>query len=53
MPLFDTSALSDKGDVDDPVSGSGNPALMETPTTKSVCPAGGSQPAVPCKEDTQ
>jgi len=30
-PLFDTSALGDKGDVNDPVSGSGNPALMETP----------------------
>jgi filamentous hemagglutinin family protein len=30
QPLFDTSGLSDKGDVDDPVSGSGNPALMET-----------------------
>ncbi len=31
QPLFDTSGLGDKGDVDDPVSGSGNPSLMETP----------------------
>ena len=49
-PLFDTSALGGQGDVDDPVSGSGNPALMETPAT---CPAGGSQPTVPCKEEKQ
>jgi energy-coupling factor transporter ATP-binding protein EcfA2 len=35
QPLFDTSGLSDKGDVDDPVSGSGNPALMETPPPPS------------------
>ena len=49
-PLFDTSALGGQGDVDDPVSGGGNPALMETPAT---CPAGGSQPTVPCKEEKQ
>lgn len=35
QPLFDTSGLGDKGDVDDPVSGSGNPALMETPPPSS------------------
>jgi len=35
QPLFDTSGLGDKGDVDDPVSGSGNPALMETPPPTS------------------
>ncbi len=35
QPLFDTSALGDKGDVDDPVSGSGNPSLMETPPPPS------------------
>jgi hypothetical protein len=31
QPLFDTSGLGDKGDIDDPVSGSGNPALMDSP----------------------
>ncbi|WP_283938192.1 hypothetical protein [Sphingomonas brevis] len=50
VPLFDTSALGDQGDIDDPVSGSGNPALMETP---AGCPTGGDQPTVPCKEETQ
>jgi len=35
QPLFDTSGLGDDGDVDDPVSGSGNPALMETPPPTS------------------
>ena len=50
VPLFDTSALGDQGDIDDPVSGSGNPALMETP---AACPAGGEMPTVPCKQETQ
>ncbi len=30
-PMRSNPGLSDQGDVDDPVSGSGNPALMETP----------------------
>ena len=30
-PMRSSPALKEEGDVDDPVSGSGNPALMETP----------------------
>jgi len=52
-PLFDTSELGGKSDVDDPVSGSGNPALMENPAGNADCPAGGSQPAGPCKQEKQ
>ncbi|MFL6779797.1 MAG: hypothetical protein ACJ8E8_12265, partial [Sphingomicrobium sp.] len=54
VPLFDTSALGDKGDVDDPVSGSGNPALMEPQQGgEGTCPADGSQPAGQCKQEKQ
>jgi filamentous hemagglutinin family protein len=49
QPLFDSSGLAKKGDVDDPVSGSGNPALMETAT----CAADGSSPAGQCKQEKQ
>lgn len=52
QPLFDTSALGEKGDIDDPVSGSGNPALMET-APAPTCPSGGSQPAGQCKQEKQ
>jgi hypothetical protein len=49
VPLFDTSSLGDQGDVDDPVSGSGNPALMETP----ACPTEESQAGGQCKQGDQ
>ncbi|HEY0629277.1 MAG TPA: hypothetical protein VGD23_08115, partial [Sphingomicrobium sp.] len=51
-PLFNTSELGGKGDVDDPVSGSGNPALMETPAGNAACPAGASQTGT-CKQEKQ
>ena len=38
QPLFDTSGLGGKGDIDDPVSGSGNPSLMETPPSSEEKP---------------
>ena len=41
-PMRSNPALMEKGDVDDPVSGSGNPALMETDT-----PTNGSQETQP------
>jgi hypothetical protein len=49
VPLFDSSALGGKSDVDDPVSGSGNPGLMATP----ACQSEGSQAAGQCKEEKQ
>ena len=53
-PLFDSSALGGKGDVDDPVSGSGNPALMEKGLGgEAACPTGSAQPAGQCKEEKQ
>jgi hypothetical protein len=51
-PLFDTSALGAKGDVDDPVSGSGNPSLMETPAGSASC-SPESQQSGTCKQEQQ
>ena len=53
VPLFDSSALGGKGDVDDPVSGGGNPALMETTAGPSACQSEGSQAASQCKQEKQ
>ncbi len=43
VPLFDSRPLAGSSDVDDPVSGAGNPSLIDTSDDEQVCDPGTGQ----------